>query len=120
MKLVVDNSRRTDEQPFYMDRINRLKKRLLSTRPEMDLENARILTKGFKESEGLPLVLRKAKAFLKQCREKSVTIWDTKPVGQGGASAVAGGYVHSACSRNASRVVEDYLLYLLLLMEPGS
>lgn len=41
-----------EEKKDYMDRIGRLKERLLNTRPEMDLENAVILTKGFQESEG--------------------------------------------------------------------
>ena len=44
-----------EEKKDYMDRIGRLKERLLNTRPEMDLENAVILTKGFQESEGQPL-----------------------------------------------------------------
>lgn len=57
-----------------MARVNRLKKRVLGTRPEMDLENARILTEGFQGAEGEPLVIREAKAFCKQCREKTVTI----------------------------------------------
>ncbi len=38
----------------------------------MDLENAIILTKGFQESEGQPLCIRKAYAFKKQCLEKTV------------------------------------------------
>jgi formate C-acetyltransferase len=42
----------------------------------MDLENAAILTSEFRDTEGEPLVLRKAKAFRRQCREKSVAIWD--------------------------------------------
>jgi len=61
-------------RPEYMKRIDRLKKRVLATRPEIDLENAKILTEGFRQSEGLPLVVRKAIAFRKQCMEKTVTI----------------------------------------------
>lgn len=63
------------EKP-YMNRINILKNRVLSTRPEVDLENARILTESFMETDGEPLVIQKAKAFKKQCEEKTVTIWD--------------------------------------------
>lgn len=91
MKLVVDNSRRTDEQPFYMDRINRLKKRLLSTRPEMDLENARILTRGFKHAPNEPLVVQKAKAFRLQCQEKSIKIWDDELIVGCAGSKIRGG-----------------------------
>jgi hypothetical protein len=53
------------QAPAYLKRIARLKERVLSTKPEMDLENARLLTAGFHEAEGEPLVLRKAKAFQK-------------------------------------------------------
>ncbi|MGW8193510.1 MAG: glycyl radical protein [Desulforhopalus sp.] len=77
--------------PSYMRRINRLKSRVIATRPEMDLENARILTEGFKETEGEPLVVRKAKAFRKQCLEKSVKIWkDELIVGCSGSKIRAG------------------------------
>lgn len=75
----------------YIERVNRLKARVLETRPEMDLENARILTEGFREAEGEPLVVRKAKAFRRQCREKTVTIWDDELiVGCSGSKTRAG------------------------------
>ena len=48
----------------YADRINRLKEKVLTTYPEIDLENARILTQSFHETEGEVFVLRKAKACL--------------------------------------------------------
>jgi len=81
----------TAQQPAYMERVNRLKRRVLGTRPEMDLENARILTEGFREAEGNPLVVRKAKAFRKQCQEKTVTIWDDELiVGCSGSKTRAG------------------------------
>jgi len=79
------------QEPKYMERVNRLKNRVLGTRPEMDLENAKILTESFRENEGEPLVVRKAKAFLKQCREKTVTIWDDELiVGCSGSKTRAG------------------------------
>jgi formate C-acetyltransferase len=59
----------------YLKRIHMLKERVLNTRPEVDMENARILTESFRETAGLPWVLRKAKAVNRQCSEKSVTIW---------------------------------------------
>ncbi|MEL7566047.1 MAG: formate C-acetyltransferase/glycerol dehydratase family glycyl radical enzyme [Dehalobacterium sp.] len=80
-----------EQKPEYMKRVNRLKNRVLGTRPEMDLENARILTEGFQEAEGEPLVVRKAKAFRKQCQEKTVTIWDDELiVGCSGSKTRAG------------------------------
>lgn len=79
------------QTPKYMERVNRLKSRVLGTRPEMDLENARILTEGFREGEGDPLVVRKAEAFRKQCRDKTVTIWDDELiVGNSGSKTRAG------------------------------
>lgn len=78
-------------KPGYIERINRLKKRVLGIRPEMDLENARLLTKGFQESEGEPLVVRKAKAFHKQCSEKTVKIWDDELIVGCSGSKIRGG-----------------------------
>ncbi len=86
------------ENKPYMDRVNRLKERVLGTKPEMDLENARLLTEGFMESEGQPLVLQKAHAFRKQCREKTVTIWpDELIVGCSGSKTRAGILCADAC-----------------------
>ena len=53
------------ERKPFMDRIDRLKARVLATRPEMDLEDAVILTRGFQESEGEMHVIQKAYAFRK-------------------------------------------------------
>lgn len=78
------------EKP-YMERINRLKKRVLDTRPEMDLEDAIILTRGFQEAEGEPLAVKKAYAFRKQCLEKTVPIWpDELIVGNAGSKQRGG------------------------------
>ncbi len=88
----------TTHEPKYMKRIKRLKSRVLETRPEMDLENARILTEGFREAEGEPLVVRKAKAFRKQCLEKTVTIWDDELiVGCSGSKTRAGILCADSC-----------------------
>ncbi|NLK02495.1 MAG: hypothetical protein GX314_05445, partial [Clostridiaceae bacterium] len=58
----------------YLKRIARLKERLLTIKPEMDLENAKILTEGFIEYANMPLILKKAYAFRKQCQEKTIFI----------------------------------------------
>ncbi len=89
----MNNSAKRDKKttPYYMDRVNILKDRVIATRPEMDLENASILTKGFIESEGEPLVVKKARAFSKQCQQKSVKIWDEELiVGCSGSKSRAG------------------------------
>jgi formate C-acetyltransferase len=75
----------------YLNRIEYLKERVVNTRPEIDLENARILTKSFIETEGEPLPIRKAKTFRKQCQEKTVKILDKELiVGCSGSKIRAG------------------------------
>lgn len=75
----------------YMERVNYLKERVLGIKPEIDLENARILTAEFRETEGEPQVLRKAKAFRRQCREKTVEIFDRELVVGYAGSKIRGG-----------------------------
>lgn len=78
-------------EKLYMDRVNRLKNRVMNTRPEMDLENAVLLTLGFQESEGEPNVVQKAYAFRKQCTEKTVKIWDDELIVGNSGSKQRGG-----------------------------
>ncbi|MCL1975921.1 MAG: formate C-acetyltransferase/glycerol dehydratase family glycyl radical enzyme [Firmicutes bacterium] len=75
----------------YLKRVERLKDLLLNTRPEMDLENARLLTQGFREAEGLPLILRKAHAIRKQCREKTIFINEDELIVGNSGSKLRGG-----------------------------
>ncbi|MDR1712507.1 MAG: formate C-acetyltransferase/glycerol dehydratase family glycyl radical enzyme [Propionibacteriaceae bacterium] len=75
----------------YLQRINRLKDRVIGTRPEMDLENALLLTESFQSTEGEPLALRKAKGFRLQCERKDVTIYpDELIVGSPGSKTRGG------------------------------
>ena len=94
------------QKPEYMERIDRLKKRVFSTRPEIDLENARILTESFRQSEGQPLVVRKAIAFRKQCMEKTITIWDDELIVGCSGSKVRGGIL---CADTCWSVLDDEL-----------
>ncbi len=75
----------------HRERLEKLKSKVLNTYPEIDLENARILTESFLETEGEPLVLRKAKAFRRQCREKTVTIWESERIVGNAGSKIRGG-----------------------------
>ncbi len=81
----------------YLERIARLKQRLLEIRPEMDLENARILTEGFIEYENMPLILKKAYAFRKQCSEKTIFIQDDELIVGNAGSKVRGGILCADC-----------------------
>lgn len=82
------------EEKSYLTRINRLKNRVLNTRPEMDLENAVLLTRGCKENEGQPWVVQKAYAFEKQCMEKTVKIWDDELIVGNAGSKQRGGLLN--------------------------
>ena len=90
----------------YMNRIMRLKERILNTRPEMDLENAVLLTRGFIESEGQPNVYQKAYAFRKQCLEKTVKIWDGELIVGNSGSKQRGGLL---CPDTCWSVLDDEL-----------
>lgn len=90
----------------YIDRIARLKDRVLNTRPEMDLENAELLTRGFRESEGEPHVVQKAYAFRKQCIEKTIKIWDDELIVGNSGSKQRGGLL---CPDTCWSVLDDEL-----------
>lgn len=94
------------QEKVYLARIQRLKDRVLCTRPEMDLENAVLLTKGFRESEGEPHVIQKAYAFRKQCREKTVKIWDDELIVGSSGSKQRGGLL---CADTCWSVLDDEL-----------
>lgn len=72
-------------------RVDKARQRVLGTRPSVDLENAVILTKSFMGTEPEPLVVRKAKAFYEQCRQKTVTIWEDELIVGCSGSKVRGG-----------------------------
>ncbi len=91
MKLVADKGSGSQAIPSFIARIDRLKKRVISTQPEMDLENARLLTQGFQQSAGEPLVVQKAKSFRLQCNKKSITIWDDELIVGCSGSKIRGG-----------------------------
>ena len=90
----------------YMDRIEYMKKRVVHTMPEMDLENARILTESFKETGGEPLCIRKAKAFRKQCREKTVKIWEKELIVGCPGSKMRGGIL---CADTCWSILDEEL-----------
>ncbi|MBS7641436.1 MAG: formate C-acetyltransferase/glycerol dehydratase family glycyl radical enzyme [Candidatus Bathyarchaeia archaeon] len=51
-------------------------KRLRETKPSVCLEKAKIMTEVFMQTEGEPLVIRRAKAFREICRRKTIFIND--------------------------------------------
>ncbi len=87
-----------------MERINFLKNRVVNVKPEMDLENARILTKSFIETAGEPLAIQKAKAFRRQCKEKTVKIWDRELIVGCSGSKMRGGIL---CADTCWSILDD-------------
>jgi len=57
-------------------RIERLKEAYFQWRPTICLERALAYTRAYKESEGEPSVLRRAKGFRETCASQSITIYD--------------------------------------------
>ena len=60
----------------YMERVEKLRERVVNATPTMDIENALILTESFRNTEALPRENRKAMAFKDVCAKKTITIWD--------------------------------------------
>ncbi|MDO5408828.1 MAG: formate C-acetyltransferase/glycerol dehydratase family glycyl radical enzyme [Lachnospiraceae bacterium] len=82
------------EEKYFTARINRLKNRVMNTRPEMDLENAALFTRGVKEVPGEPWVVQRAYGFQKQCMEKSVKIWEDELIVGNAGSKQRGGLLN--------------------------
>lgn len=57
-------------------RIEKIRDNYVNTKPHISYERAWSWTKSFKESEGLPHILRVGKAFKATCEEISVNIWE--------------------------------------------
>ncbi|MCC3866688.1 glycyl radical protein [Terrisporobacter mayombei] len=93
-------------EPKYLERIKFMKDRVVNTKPEMDLENARILTSSFRETEGEPLCIQKAKAFRKQCMEKTVKIWDKELIVGCSGSKMRGGIL---CADTCWSILDEEL-----------
>ena len=77
----------------YMKRIEKLRENVKSKYPEVDMENAVILTKAFMESEGEPHVIQKAYGIYRQCQEKSTPIFDGELIVGNSGSKQRGGLV---------------------------
>ncbi|WP_243343544.1 glycyl radical protein [Anaerococcus sp. AGMB09787] len=58
------------------ERIERLRKVIINATPQVEADRAEIVTESYKETEGLPIILRRAKAVEKIFNEIPVTIRD--------------------------------------------
>lgn len=62
------------------DRIDRLKENLFKKMPVIEADRAILLTQSYKETEGLPIIERRAKAFRNICENIPITIRDEELV----------------------------------------
>ena len=77
----------TVETPKKTPRIDLLKQALFDARPEIESDRAVLLTQSYMETEGEPVVIRRAKAFKNICEKLPVTIRDNELIV--GSSTVA-------------------------------
>ena len=56
------------------DRIRALREQILDTTPCIETDRARLITESYKETESLPMIIRRAKALEKILAELPVTI----------------------------------------------
>lgn len=75
----------------YMERIDRLRTRVQNTLPEVDIENAVIVTEAFRETDGQPHYYQKAYSVYQTLLKKSIPIWDDELiVGNSGSKQRSG------------------------------
>jgi pyruvate formate-lyase/glycerol dehydratase family glycyl radical enzyme len=58
------------------DRVRKQKETFFNTTPRFSAERSRLVTESWKETEGMPVVLRRAKLFQKIMERINTTIWD--------------------------------------------
>lgn len=56
-------------------RIERFRQEYVSTKPSISTERARIYTDSYKKTEGEPMCIRSAKAYLATCKKLPITIF---------------------------------------------
>ena len=67
------------EEPLLTQSVANEKAELLTAQPQIDTDNVHILLETYKETEGLPPVIRRAKYFSRLCAEKGIFI-DNNPL----------------------------------------
>lgn len=84
----------------YLKRIEALKRQYFATRVDMDVYNAKYLTEGFRETEGMPWVIQKATGFKRQAEKKNIYILDHELLVGGAAFKPRAGILcaDSSCS----------------------
>jgi formate C-acetyltransferase len=96
----------TQDSESRYPRINTLLKRFFEIRPQICLERAVAYTKSYKETNGEPEMIRRAKAFQRACAEKSISISEGELI-VGSAASVARAAVF--CPEHSSSWLRDEL-----------
>ena len=58
------------------ERIEKFRQSYVNTKPQLSCERAKIYTDSYRETEGEPMCIRSAKAYLAACEKLPVTIFD--------------------------------------------
>ncbi|NIQ04232.1 MAG: formate C-acetyltransferase/glycerol dehydratase family glycyl radical enzyme, partial [Candidatus Korarchaeota archaeon] len=58
------------------ERVKKLRERILTLKPSISIEKAKVYTEVHKDNEDLPIILRRAKAFKELCKRKEIRILD--------------------------------------------
>ncbi|MEE4351763.1 MAG: pyruvate formate lyase family protein, partial [Desulfatiglans sp.] len=83
MAMAMARKENFDERGFEVDeeRIQRLKAQLLDTPQKLDIQRIEVLMESYRETEGLPHLIRRAKFFEKLMKEKGLYIDESLIVG---------------------------------------
>ncbi|MBN1382619.1 MAG: hypothetical protein JXA41_13185, partial [Deltaproteobacteria bacterium] len=71
-----DKSKIADNDFYVLDRIGKMRDRLLSTSYKLDLDRARHYTKAYKQTEGQPACIRAARGLEETLRNMPISIAD--------------------------------------------
>ena len=96
------------EKSKYSERIKRLRQKVIEEPQSFDSERYKFLLETYREAEGLPTVLKRAKLFEKILTQKTICIDDNPIVGsQGKKPSAIFAYPETAC-RWMRRELDDY------------
>lgn len=71
---------KTDDRREMLPRVNRVRDQLMAILPEISPERALLITESYKQTEGLPMILRRAKALEKILTEMPIYIEDEQMI----------------------------------------
>lgn len=83
------------QKGFFMTaRVKKLKAQVLATKRVLCSERSTILTDSFRQTDGQPIEIRRAKAFYKFLIEKPITVWNDELIVGGQTEHIRGAYFY--------------------------